>query len=119
MCSTAALNGHLETLKWARANGCPWDEDTCTNAAANGHLEILKWARANGCPWNVSTCTNAAENGHLETLKWLRANGAPWNEELIRRDLTHAAVLEWLDGLEDLEDSKWYGREVSEWFETL
>jgi hypothetical protein len=21
--------GHLEVLKWARANGCPWDENTC------------------------------------------------------------------------------------------
>ncbi|QIN54416.1 hypothetical protein [Cedratvirus kamchatka] len=24
-------------------------EDVCTVAAKNGHLEILKWARANGC----------------------------------------------------------------------
>jgi hypothetical protein len=25
----AAMFGHLEVLKWARANGCPWDEETC------------------------------------------------------------------------------------------
>jgi hypothetical protein len=37
-------------LQWARANGCPWDEDTCTAAAKYGHLELLQWARAQGCP---------------------------------------------------------------------
>tara|TARA_B110000046_G_scaffold93492_1_gene101435 strand:- start:44 stop:256 length:213 start_codon:yes stop_codon:yes gene_type:complete len=42
--------GHLEVLKWARANGCPWDEDTCEAAAEGGQLEVLEWAVANGCP---------------------------------------------------------------------
>jgi hypothetical protein len=46
----AALGGHLEVLKWARENGCPWDELTCAWAAKSGHIEVLKWARANGCP---------------------------------------------------------------------
>ena len=31
--------------KWARTNGCPWDEDTCAYAAEGGHLEVLQWAR--------------------------------------------------------------------------
>jgi hypothetical protein len=35
------LSGHLELLKWARANQCPWNEGTCTEAAINGHLELL------------------------------------------------------------------------------
>ena len=51
-CVYAAVNGHLEILKWARENGCPWDKCTCTYAASNGHLEVLKWARENGCPWD-------------------------------------------------------------------
>ena len=42
-------------------NGCPWDDYTCSNAALNGHLEILKWAHENGCPWNEYTCSNAAQ----------------------------------------------------------
>ena len=49
----AAINKHLEVLQWARANGCPWDEETCAWAAENGHLEVLQWARAHGCPWNA------------------------------------------------------------------
>jgi hypothetical protein len=23
-----------------------------SNAASGGHLEVLKWARENGCPWD-------------------------------------------------------------------
>ena len=71
-------------------------------AAANGHLEILKWARANGCPWDEWTCiAGQLKMTDLEILKWARANGAPWNEESIRKNLTdHDAVLDWLDGLE-------------------
>ena len=42
-------------LRWARANGCPWDERTCAAVAAGGNLEVLKWARENGCPWDKST----------------------------------------------------------------
>jgi hypothetical protein len=44
------MNGHLEILKWARDNGCPWNELTCSYAAEHGHLEVLKWAINNNCP---------------------------------------------------------------------
>ena len=49
-----------EVLKWARENGCPWDEMTCTYVAYGGQLEVLKWARAQDCPWDEGTCTGAA-----------------------------------------------------------
>ncbi|CAB9509092.1 ankyrin repeat protein [Seminavis robusta] len=62
-CEKAALGGHLEILKWARANGCH-GSSTC-GCAQNG-IGVLKWARANGCPWHVLTCARAAEGGHLE-----------------------------------------------------
>src|ERR1700692_3917625 len=45
----------FEILKWARANGCPWDANICSYAAENGHFEILKWARENECPWDTWT----------------------------------------------------------------
>ena len=76
-CAYAAMNGHLNVLKWAKKNKCPWDEDTCALAAWNGHLEVLKWARENGCPWNWLTCASAAQNDHLEVLKWARENRCP------------------------------------------
>ena len=46
----AARNGHLECLKYAHENGCPWDKFTCADAARNGHLECLKYAHENDCP---------------------------------------------------------------------
>ena len=42
-------SGHLSCLKWARENGCPWNELTCKSAASGGHLSCLQWARENGC----------------------------------------------------------------------
>src|SRR5271156_2108265 len=51
VCELAARDGYLNLIKWARANGCPWNESTCGYAAWAGHLEVLQWAHANGCPW--------------------------------------------------------------------
>jgi hypothetical protein len=44
------MNGHVEILKWARANGCPWDWWLRTWAKEKGHDDILEWAKANGLP---------------------------------------------------------------------
>jgi len=57
--------GHLEFLKCAHMNGCPWGSRTCTLAAENGYLECLKYAHENECPWNGWVCSYAAGNGHL------------------------------------------------------
>ena len=42
----------------------------CTYAAVDGYLNLIKWARANGCSWNTQTCARAAQGGHLEVLQW-------------------------------------------------
>jgi hypothetical protein len=80
-CSNAAFGGYFEILKWARENGCPWDEWTCSYAAKGGHFEILKWLRENGCEWDVNTCSCASQAGHLDILKWCRENGCEWNAD--------------------------------------
>ena len=49
-CRFAALCGHLNMLKYAHEEGCPWDKRTCSRAAEEGHKEVLEWAIANGCP---------------------------------------------------------------------
>ena len=94
------LGGHLEVLKWARANGCPWDGDTCTYAAEGGHLDVLKWLCANGCPpREEQACMNAAWGGHLEMLQWMRANGCPWNKRAcawVAAEGGHFEVYAWL-----------------------
>ena len=45
----------------------PWDGWTCSKAARGGHLEVLKWARANGCPWDEVIRELAASKGYVET----------------------------------------------------
>lgn len=93
----ASRKGHLEVLKWARENGCPWDESVCIDAAHEGHLEVLKWARENGCPWNENVCINAARGDQLEVLKWARENGCPWNDEVCATAATNGNLdmLKW------------------------
>jgi hypothetical protein len=78
-CATSALLGHLEILKWARSQNCPWDVRTCAGAALNRHFETLKWARSQGCPWDDLTCIHAGLNGHIETVIWARSQGCPWD----------------------------------------
>ena len=76
-CAAAAAAGNLEVLQWAREHGCPWDEGTCWAAAVGGHLEMLQWAREHGCPWDKETCGAAAKGGHIEVLQWARVNSCP------------------------------------------
>jgi len=80
-CLFAASNGHLECLKYAHENGCPWDKRTCDNTARYGHLDCLEYAHERGCPWDEVTCEEAAKYGHLECLKYARENGCPWDEK--------------------------------------
>ena len=42
LCHFSARGGHLAVLKWARANGCLWDEMTCARDAENMHLGVLQ-----------------------------------------------------------------------------
>ena len=91
-------------LQWIRAQDppCPWDSSVCYQAALNGHLEVLRWARSQGCPWNENAPCAAAMNGHLKTLVWLIQEGCPYDKEECRRVAEFGGertrkVLEWLD----------------------
>lgn len=97
VCLNAAEGGQLDVLRWARANGCAWDERTCSWAAYAGHLDVVRWARANGCPLDKETCANAAEGGHLDVLQWARANRCPWDEETCVNAARewHLELLQW------------------------
>ena len=50
-------------LKYARANGCPWDEATNVLAAYHAHSDLFEWAQSNGCPSFTS-------KGALEEWFW-------------------------------------------------
>ncbi|GFH48894.1 hypothetical protein CTEN210_05370 [Chaetoceros tenuissimus] len=69
----------LETLKWLRRHGCPWDEESqfCEQAARNNNLEALKWARSEGCPWDEDTLVEAARIGNIAMLEYCLQNKCP------------------------------------------
>jgi len=68
----AAIQGNIEMIKYCVANKCPMDEDSCAYAALNGHLECLKYLREEAkAPWDSVTPSWAAQNGHLHILEYL------------------------------------------------
>ena len=70
----AAKLGRLTVLKNLLQRGHLDKTYICRCAAWGGHLETLKWARENGCPWNIEAVRANATNGsHLEMLEWLRS----------------------------------------------
>ena len=69
MCAAAASNGHIDTVKWLKKNGCPWGDGTSTGAATFGDLELLRWCLDNECPRDKGTCDAAAKRGQLEVLQ--------------------------------------------------
>eukprot|EP01117_Protostelium_nocturnum_P013338 TRINITY_DN4968_c0_g1_i1.p1 TRINITY_DN4968_c0_g1~~TRINITY_DN4968_c0_g1_i1.p1 ORF type:complete len:392 (+),score=128.58 TRINITY_DN4968_c0_g1_i1:147-1322(+) len=82
ICSLAALNGHLDVIKYARSIGLSWNAQTCSCAAERGHRNVIEWARQNNCKWDAQVCESAAQGGQWEMLKWLREEGAPWDERV-------------------------------------
>jgi hypothetical protein len=79
--AAAAKGGRLQTLLWAREQGCPWDCSISEAAAASGHLDVLQWLRQEGCPWGASA-HEAAKGGHLEILQWTLQDGCPGSRDV-------------------------------------
>ena len=91
-------------LRWARENGCPWDERTCAAAAAAGNLEVLQWARAHGCPWDKETCGAAAKGGHIEVLQWALENSCPLGKNRLLFWANHLQQDIWVCHRNDADD---------------
>ena len=86
-CANAALNGHLECLKYLREEAkAPWDFRTADGAAQNGHLHILEYlVEREYDQYDVFACQFAANYGHLDCLKYLHKTAkAPWDDDAVR-----------------------------------
>lgn len=71
ICMSAAQDGQLAVLKWARKRGCDWDVTTCQAAAAAGHQELLEWAYAHGAPIDTHCAMLSYWSQHKSTFRWL------------------------------------------------
>ena len=100
-CAWAALNGHLECLKYLHEEvGAPWDHQTATHAALNGHLHILEYLVERKYDEFVApTCFFAAGRGDLDCLKFLYETAkAPWNSYAVQQAYynNHSECLQYL-----------------------
>lgn len=82
VCSAIARLGKLELLKYAREEGCPWDEQTCLEAAKGGFVEVLKYAYESKCRTHPYACEFAAEGGHREVIEWSQQDGRKYSFKL-------------------------------------
>jgi hypothetical protein len=105
--SVAALNGHLEILKWLRVRGCSITLETITNATLGGHLDILKWIAQTERYRHLFhlrnddefVCNQAAIGGHFEVMKWaIEEIGCPFDERVVENcaRYNHLKLLKWL-----------------------
>ena len=86
LCPSAALNGHLECLKYLHEEAkAPWDYWTAKCAAGNGHIHILEYlVERNIDKYSTYVCCEAARYGHLDCLKYLHETAkAPWNSQAV------------------------------------
>ena len=77
LCEIAARYGHIDFLRCARENGCPWDVATAFMASRNGHLECLKYATENNCPGGEILHFAAASGDHVECMTYAHETGSP------------------------------------------
>ena len=86
LCPSAALNGHLECLKYLHEEAkAPWDYWTAKCAAGNGHIHILEYlVERKYDKYSTYVCCEAARYGHLDCLKYLHETAkAPWNSQAV------------------------------------
>ena len=96
----AAQAGQLAVLQHVNSWPGIRSPNVCARAAAYGQMHVLKWARANGYPWDSYTTFWASEKGQLQALQWAVAHDAPFKPlqcKLIAARNGHKAVMEWLN----------------------
>eukprot|EP01117_Protostelium_nocturnum_P018800 TRINITY_DN7938_c0_g1_i2.p1 TRINITY_DN7938_c0_g1~~TRINITY_DN7938_c0_g1_i2.p1 ORF type:complete len:388 (+),score=108.87 TRINITY_DN7938_c0_g1_i2:667-1830(+) len=83
----AAKGGQLETLKWLRENGAPFDFNmNAQGAAKNGHLDIILYLEENSPDsLNVKDILSFAKFGHWKIFEWAKKyqpEKINWNQHM-------------------------------------
>jgi hypothetical protein len=99
-CSTAAVHGHLETLRWLREHGCPWDvSEWFIDIARYGRMKILDFIVEQGEVLDAELMTAALNcagaSGELQTAQWFRHHGAQWPAVLGAGGAERHCALHW------------------------
>jgi hypothetical protein len=101
--NAAAHEGQTAMCDHLRSIECDWGADTCERATTGGYLDTLRWLRDNGCPWNVREVSIAAAYfGYTSILDYLEEQGEVLDAELLTDALYKAGsgnelqVAQWL-----------------------
>lgn len=54
--------GNLTILRWLRERNYPWDGAVAWTAIERGHLDILRYALYNKCPWSCNEVTPSTQD---------------------------------------------------------
>ncbi|GFH52668.1 hypothetical protein CTEN210_09144 [Chaetoceros tenuissimus] len=103
----AAQKGHLETLKWAIENVCPYSLENIIEAATTrSNLAMLKYCLQYLAPTDVDIyvfalnkmCRRWWSSAIIEVIQMFRNNGIPWNRDIIpcAERLRESNVADWL-----------------------
>jgi hypothetical protein len=81
----------IAVLTLSKCYDMQWSCDLCWYAVDRNKLETLKWLREHGCPWEEeSVLMAAARRGDVLCLEWLSTQTSPWSAELKQQMLWHA-----------------------------
>lgn len=105
----AALEGHLEILKYLHQQNEKWHPNIAICAAGMGHIDCLEYVHENGCPITADVANRAAEWGHVECVKYVYENCGDWvswtSTNLAAIKGSSKTLLEMRAYLESTEDS--------------
>lgn len=69
----AAAKGHLETLKWIRANGGEWTDESLRLATKNKHQDCITWLHENKANFSHWTVRLSNHTGLPQTVMWKKS----------------------------------------------
>jgi hypothetical protein len=89
--NAAAGSGQTAMCAHLRSNlGAEWDLNVCDHAAVRGNLDTLRWLRQQGCPWNVSAiCMHAGCSGYTDILDFVIEQGEELTAQLLTEKLQY------------------------------
>jgi hypothetical protein len=83
-CDYGAICGNQGIIEYSMARGFICTSTTLNLAARYGNLDTMRWLRDKGCPWNTdiecvnNTGYNAALGGYINILEWLAIMDFHW-----------------------------------------
>lgn len=70
-CSHACRNGQLACLERLHSHGALWDVSTVSSAAAQGHIDCLRFALEQGCPYKDTLIIGSVQSSNTVCLRYL------------------------------------------------